>query len=334
MKKNNPLYSVDSIQEILQLASAFEQSKILLSACELNFFSIIENDHKTAKEIAVEAGTNEKATERILNALTAMNLLTKEGAAYSNTKGTRRFLVDSRPEYIGDMHFLNNQWEKWGDLTNAIRSGNAVQYQGIKDKDEGWTKSYVDSIYWRGILKAPDIVSELNLSDVNSIVDLGCGSGLYAIELKKIKPTMKVSAVDFPNVLKEATRHIDREGLSGQIELIPCDMYNDQIPGKYDAVFISNVLKYFSFWENVNFMHKIYEILKPGGKIFIQETVLSDDKTSPTFATIDSVALLVNTQSGDVFTESDIWMILKEGWFNYESMKTTPFGSSIIVGRK
>ncbi len=334
MKKNNPLYSVDSIQEILQLSSVFEQSKILLSACELNFFSIIENNHKTAKEIAVEAGTNEKATERILNALTAMNLLTKDGSTYSNTKGTRRFLVDSRPEYIGDMHFLNNQWEKWGDLTNAIRTGNAISYQDIKDKDAEWVKSYVDSIYWRGSLKAPDIISELNLHDVDSILDLGCGSALYAIELKKAKPSLKVSALDFPNVLKVATNHIDREGFLGQIELIPCDMYNDPIPGKYDAVFISNVLKYFSFWENVNFMHKLYEILNPGGKIFIQETLVSDDKTTPPSAAIDSVALLVNTQSGDVFTESDLWMILKEGWFNYESMKTTPFGSSLIIGRK
>ncbi len=334
MKKTNPLVSDDSIQAILQIASAFHQSKILLSACEFNFFSIIENEQKSAREIAIEAGTNERATERILNALTAMNLLVKNGANYSNTKGTRRFLVDTRPEYIGNMMFLTHQWEKWGDLSNAVKTGNAIAYQNINEKDDEWTKSYVDSIYWRALMKAPDVVSSINLHDINSILDLGCGSGIYSIELKKSKPSMKVSAIDYPNIINEASKHIDREGLSGQIELLSGDVYSDPIPGKYDAIFISHMLSNYAFWDNVALMHKLFDILNPGGKIIIQETIIDDLKISPEFATIDSVNLMVNTQSGDVFTETDLWMMLKEGWFEFISRRDTPFDSSIVIGKK
>lgn len=334
MKKNNPLISDDSIQAILQIASAFQQSKILLTACELNFFTIIGNEQKSAKEVAIEAGTNEKATEKILNALTSMNLLEKKDSEFSNTKGTRRFLVETRPEYIGDMMFLTHQWEKWGDLTEAVKTGQAIRYQSIREKSEDWIKSYVDSAFWRALMKAPDIVRLINLSEIDSILDLGCGSGIYTIEFKKAKPSMKVAGMDYPNVLKEAVKHIDREGLSGQIELIPGDIHNDHIPGKYDAIFISSVLVYYSFWENVNLMHKLYDLLNPGGKIIIQETIIDDNKINPEFATVSSVNLLVNTRTGDIFTETDLWMMLKEGWFEYVNRIDTPFETSIVIGKK
>ena len=74
MKKYNTLVSDDSVNAILQIASAFEQSKCLLSACELDFFTIIGNDQKTVKEIAISAGTEERATEKLLNALCGMQL--------------------------------------------------------------------------------------------------------------------------------------------------------------------------------------------------------------------------------------------------------------------
>lgn len=334
MKSKNPLISDDSIHAILQIASAFRESKILLTACEFNLFSIIENDQKTAKEIAIEAGTNEKATERLLNALVSMNLLVKNGMEYSNTKGTRRFLVDTRPEYIGNMMFFTNQWDKWNELSNSLKTGKAVKYECISQKDEQWTKSYVDSIYWRALMEAPDIVSSINLSHVDSMLDLACGSGIYSIEFKKAKPSLKVSAMDFPNVIKEAGKHIEREGLKGEIELLSGDMYKDTIPGKYDMVFLSHVLGEYPFWQNVQLMHKIYDILNPGGQIVIQETIIDDSKTSPESATISSISFLVNTPEGDVFTETDLWMMLKEGWFEFVSRRNTPFDSSIIIGKK
>ncbi len=334
MKKYNSLVSDDSVNAILQIASAFEQSKCLLTACELDFFTIIGNDQKTVKEIAISAGTEEKATEKLLNALCSMQLLVKNVNKYSNTKGTRRFLVKSRPEYIGNMMFLTHQWEKWGHLTEAVRTGKAVEFQEINDKSREWVESYVDSIYWRAVMKAPDIVSKINLNGVDSLLDLGCGSAIYAMEFKKAKPTMKVTAFDFPPVILEAIKHINREGFEKDIILMSGDFNKDSFGNKYDAIFISKVMLYSSFWENVGLMRKVYDALNPKGKIIIQETIMNDNKIEPESATLDSLNLLVNTESGDVFSESDIWMILKEGWFTNIKRIDTEFGTSIITAER
>ncbi len=332
MKKLNPLVSDDSVNAILQIASAFELSKILLTACELDIFSILGNDEKTAKEIAIEAGSDEKATTKLLNALVSINLLNKTVIKYHNTRGTRRFLVKNRPEYIGNMMFYTHMWEKWGELTGAVKLGKAVSYKDLADKDDEWIESFVESQHWRAVLQAPDIIKLINLQDVNSILDLGCNSGLYAMEFKKTKPSMQVTAMDLPNVIQYTKSHLKREGLLDSINIIEGNMFKDDIGKEYDVIFLSSVLSYYSIWENIDLIHKIFNSLKPKGCVIIQEAIIDDSRTEPESATVLSLNMLVNTRSGDVFTDSDLWMIMREGWLTNIKRIDTEFGTSLFIG--
>ena len=332
MKKTNPLVSDDSVNAILQIASAFELSKILLTACELDIFSILGNDEKTAKEIAIEAGSDEKSTAKLLNALVSMNLLNKTMLKYHNTKGTRKFLVKNRPEYIGNMMFYTHIWEKWGELTDAVKQGKAVSYKDISEKDDEWIESYVESNHWRAVLQAPDIVKQINFQDINSILDLGCGSGLYPMEFKKAKPSMQVTAMDLPNVIKHTKSHLKRDGFIDSINLIEGDIFKDDFGSGYDAIFISSVLSYYSIWENIDLIHKIFNSLNHGGCVIVQESIIEDSRTNPEMATVLSLNMLVNTQSGDIFTDSDIWMILREGWLTNIKRIDTQFQTSLFFG--
>lgn len=334
MKKINPLVSDDSVTTILQIASAFEQSKIFLTACELDIFTILGNDEKNATEIAIEAKTDEKATDKLLNALVSMNLLCKSGLKFSNTKGTRRFLVKNRPEYIGNMMYLSHLWNKWEDLTESVKTGKAITFKDISEKPDEWVESYIDSMHWSAALKAPDIVRLINLTEANSVLDLGCGSGVYTIEFLKAKPSLKVTALDFENVIPFTKKHTDRENLTDKVNFISGDAFKTDIGSGYDIVFISSFLIYYSLWENIDLLHKIYKSLNPKGCVVIQETLISDNRVEPESATILSLNMLVNTKSGDVFTETDLWMILREGWLTNIRKIDTQFDSSLMIGYK
>ncbi len=334
MRKTNPLVSDDSVTTIIQIASAFEQSKILLSACELDIFSILGNDEKSAIEIAIEAKTDEKATTKLLNALVSMNLLSKSGQKYSNTKGTRKFLVKNRPEYIGNMMYLTHQWNKWNDLSEAVRNGKAVTYKDISEKSNEWVQSYIESMHWRAVLQAPDVIKLINLNEVNSVLDLGCGSGVYAMQFLREKPSLKVTALDFENVIPFTKHHTDRENMTSKINIIGGDAFKTDFGKGYDLVFISSMLTYYSLWENIDLLHKIYNSLNPKGCLVIQENLINDNRVEPETSTILSLNMLVNTKSGDVFTETDLWMILREGWFTNVKRIDTVFDTSLMIGYK
>ena len=336
MKKqpNNPLISDDSVHAIIGIASAYKQSKIFLTACELDIFTIIESEERTSKEISIEAGTDESATLKLLDALCAMNFLTKNDGKYRNTKATRRFLVRSRPEYLGNLMYHTYMWEKWDDLTTVIRHGENKTYQELEEKSQKWVDAFVDSLHWRNVLKAPDIVSLIDLHEINKLLDLGCSSGIYSMEFKKAKPSLDITAFDSPKITNETFQHFKRAKMENDIKLIGGDIFTDDIGKGYDAVFISDTLAKFDFKSDYKILHKIFDALNYGGKIIVHDIIIEDNKIEPLSATIDSLELLINTKGGDVFTETDIWVMLNEAWFSNVKRIKTPFDTSLIIGTK
>ncbi|MFN3781792.1 MAG: methyltransferase dimerization domain-containing protein, partial [Candidatus Kapaibacteriota bacterium] len=87
MKKETTPISFDPIAEgFFRLGLNFEQSLAFLTAMEMDVFTAIGDDYKTAEEIAEYLQCSAPATSRLLNALAAMNLINKNGPKYSNTR--------------------------------------------------------------------------------------------------------------------------------------------------------------------------------------------------------------------------------------------------------
>jgi len=86
---------------ILNLARGFQESRILLTAAERDVFSRLSEKAKSATDFAREVPTNERAMTKLLDALTAMDLLTKRRGVYSTTRSGRSVktssLRDSQP---------------------------------------------------------------------------------------------------------------------------------------------------------------------------------------------------------------------------------------------
>ena len=54
---------------IMEMVMAFRRSRVLLTAYELELFSVLDNKSKSSAEVARELGTEKRATDRLMNAL-------------------------------------------------------------------------------------------------------------------------------------------------------------------------------------------------------------------------------------------------------------------------
>ena len=70
------------------IARGFIEAKILLAAAELRLFDRLRAPGTTARDVAAALGGDERAVEILLDALVAMEIVTKEGERYH-----------TRPEY-------------------------------------------------------------------------------------------------------------------------------------------------------------------------------------------------------------------------------------------
>ncbi len=68
----------------MDMARGFMSSRILLTAYELELFTALDDGSATSTEVARALGTDDRATDRLMNALCAIGLLQKEDDRFSN----------------------------------------------------------------------------------------------------------------------------------------------------------------------------------------------------------------------------------------------------------
>lgn len=323
-----------SIQIVLDLALSFERSRVLLTACELDLFSVIGAKVKPAAEIAAQLDTEEKATERLLNALVAIGLIEKNRNGYLNSKISLRFFDKTKPEYIGLFKYQNYLWNLWGNLTPTVKHGKPPDILDIKDMSREQIQPFIEAINWRSSILAHDVIRLLDLSKVNKLLDLTGGLGNYTIEFLNLKPEIDAHLFDYPNIISFTEEYLKSEGYNKKINLMQGDFRTDDIGSGYDMVFISFAMHHVSIWENIALCNRIYNALNKGGQLVIHDYLIHDDRTTPEYNALLSIEMLVSTNGGDVYTETDYWIMLKESWFENIQRIDTDFGTALITAKK
>jgi hypothetical protein len=145
---------------------------------------------------------------------------------------------------------------------------------------------------------------------------------------------MKCSVFAYDKVIPYVKEYYKDENVEDKITLISGDYDVDDFGSGYDMIFISFVAHHNSIFENIELSRKIFNALNVGGKIVVQDYYISDDRTKPVNNSLFSLETLVNSKSGDTYTESEMWIILREAKFRHVEKVETEFGTSIISAQK
>ncbi|MCX6153577.1 MAG: methyltransferase [Candidatus Kapabacteria bacterium] len=327
----NPYYNYDS-DALMNLITAFQKSRIILTACELDIFNALGKDSKTAGQVASDIQTDERATGRLLNALVALNILEKNKNLYSNNKSAQKYLVNGASEYFGNVKHLNHLWDIWNNLTDVIKQGKPSEIDFEKNSTN--LENFVSSMHFRAKQHVVELTDLIDFSDIIHVLDLGGCSGAYSMEFSRAKPLLKCTIFDLPEVIPHTRKILEDAGFSYKIELLSGDMFTDDIGKGYDMIFASNILHSYSLWENIKLLERCYDALKYNGKLIIHDMMLNEDKVTPPANAVFNINMLVNTTHGETYTLLDLFFMLKEAWFSIDSTQHTAFGSDLIFAHK
>jgi len=292
------------------------ESRVLLTAVELDVFSKIEDGADTPVKLARATGTHTRGMERLLKALTGLELLHNEGEKFRNSESARRFLVSKSPEYMGGplLHYAN-LWKKWTMLTDVIRTGQLPAEQSIDRHTTDQTKAFMEAMTFFARERAPQIAELVDLSEAKRLIDIGGGPAIYSIEFCKRYPQLKATVLDLPAAIPFAEENIRAAGLSSRISTIAGDYRNENFGGDFDVALLFSILHINSPEENKHLLAKTFRCLNPGGLILIQEFIADDTKTQPPYVALFGINMLVNTQAGDVYSWEEIASWLAETGF-------------------
>ncbi len=317
--------------DIHDMVRSFMPSRALLTALELDVFTAVGKGG-TAQQIAAKIQAAVRATEMLLNVLVSLKLLEKQDGIYTNTPVAARFLMEGSPDSArtAQLH-MANMWRRWSKLTEAVRTGTAVE----SARDNGWVTSFIAAMDHTARGRARAVAQAVELDGEKRMLDLGGGSGAYSIAFVKTAPELHSEIVDLPEVLPITQEHIRQAGLSNRISTRPGDMLTVPLaPASYDLILLSAICHMFSPEENQQLLNRAYAALAPQGRLVIADFVLDADKTSPRFATLFALNMLVGTRAGASYSEPEYAEWMKGAGFASSKRVRMPGPVNLMIAAK
>lgn len=282
----------------------FQPARIILSAYELGLFSVIGNGALSAAEVAEKAGTNERATDRLLNALVAIGLLNKESGRFANSGFALQYLNRASSDYLAGYGHTLNMWTTWSGLTEAVIKGTCRERTEKNRPD--WTTNFIAAMDERARLQADEVVSKITLQGAERMLDIGGGSGVYSLAFLRQGKVQQAVILDLPDVLTETRKYVERSGFSGRVDYLPGNYHDCDLGEGYDLIFLSAIVHINSYDENQRLIGRCAQALRPGGRVVIQDHVMEDDRTSPANGAFFALNMLVATERGDTYTGKEM----------------------------
>lgn len=292
-----------------RISKAFWESAALMSAVELDTFTVIAAGNDTIDKAADAMGIEPVNAERLLTALTAMELLTRTGDTFANAPDVDRFLVRGKPTYAGPwMLFGKPRWDSWGRLTEHLKRA-AGDQRRLGMYDETFTvaraRQYHEATYSIGMGAARRFHAQVDLTGRRKIMDLGGGSGCYCIVAARKYPEIRAEVLDLAPVVTVTREYIEENGVADAVTASVCDFTADPLPTDADVAIMASNLPQYSRPIIADVVRRVHDALLPGGEFHLIGEMLDPDGAGPLAPALWGLSEAVNRSTGLAHSETE-----------------------------
>lgn len=330
-------------ERMTDIALAFKKTGAILAAIELELFSHIAWGAGTVAEIAPALGIDEEKADRLLTACKSMDLVREIDGRHENYSDVERYLVKDSRTYFGDYldymaHRDYSAWEHIADNLTAVAESDEdddrTYLSLMQDPDKA--RQFAEAGYEASIGLGHKLAKEFDFSRFDRWLDLGGGSGCYAIAACERHEGFTVTVLDQPNVIAVADEFVAKHGLADRIDTAPGDFFGAPYPIGYDLASYITPLQGYMPDKVIAALAKARESLDPGGTILVVDYMLKDDKTGPLDpAFVNLFGVREGRYLGRVNTGAEWCEFMTEaGYVDAEYSWFTPHQLGLITARK
>lgn len=318
-------------------------------ADELDVFALLEATPLSTKDAATRLKLTDEWAEILLGALASLQLVRLQDARWRLTDAARSFLLPSSPYYAGftlRRFATRNVWER---LKRAV-AGPAVSASTaapeaapsvyvVRDWKEGdypleRAEEGVRTMHGLSFAAAVALARNADLSRVRRLLDVAGGSGGFSIALAQRNPQLRCTVAELPVVCQVTRRYIAQYGVEDRVDTLPLNMFFEQWPSGYDAIFFSCVMHDWDLDHRLELMRRAFEALPVGGTIHIHEMLLSDAADGPLAPALYSLSMRIGTL-GKQFSAPELRGALETvGFADVTVQNTTQYFSLVSASKQ
>jgi hypothetical protein len=303
---------------------------VMTAADELGVFRALGDAALTTDELATGLGLEIHPLSILLAALASSELIEQRQGRWRALPAARTWLHPEAEGYWGG--FLLGFRERsplHAQLVEAMKTGKRPESfnSGAPEWERGEMSTEAAQriaafMHSHSMAPARGAAAQAVFGEVRHLMDVGCGSGVYGIEIARAHPGLTVTLMDLAAMADEAAGYVERAGMPARVGTAACNMFTDDWPTGPDAHFFANVFHDWSVETNLLLAHKSFAALPSGGRIFLSEILMDDDGAGPWHAAAFSLLMLVGTL-GKQYSLPEFRAILEPaGFTRVEAVRT------------
>nr|AHX24719.1 putative methyltransferase [uncultured bacterium] len=326
---------------IMRLGSAFAGAKALLSAIELDLFSVLAEKPLARSEIEARLGLNPRVTWEWLSLLVALGMLEHVDGHYRNAPVTGQFLDRAKPSYSGGFLERANQvlYPAWTHLTDALRTGEQQARHVAADdlfdtpyQDQERVEAFLTMMDSLTSAIGPRLAQAFDWSSVATVVDVGGARGNLLSFLLRAHEHLTGTVFDLAPLREPAARLAEQHGLTGRLGFAAGSFFEDPVPPA-DVLVIGHVLHDWAPDERQQIVDRAFAAVEPGGSVLVYDCMLGEDDLDIARLTISIHMKLMTPGGAEYLVAEGVGMLEKAGFVD---VRTQPLGplDTLLVGRK
>lgn len=275
---------------LFDLCAGFVYSQILVAFVRLGIADRLAERPQTAGELSSALALDPQAAERLMRAAGALGLVQRRsdgtyaladlGAAMLGNAGVAEMVVHHAALYadLGDPVALLRREGGEGALGRYWGYG-ADEGAAFLDRDR--IAAYSELMAASLPMIAEDLLDAYPLRRHRRLMDVGGGTGGFAIAAARRTPDLDAVTVDLPAVADLAARRVEAEGAPDRVTAVGIDFHRDPLPSGADVATLIRVCFDHPDDRVLRLLRRVRDALQPGGRLLLAEAMTDDRRPDP-----------------------------------------------------
>lgn len=326
-------------ERIMQFSWGYAIPLALEAAIHHRVFDVLDAGPMTLDEIAAATGASHRGLSAIVNLLVGLQFLQRDGERFALTAESAAFLVSTRPSFHGGIirHISSQLLPTWMKLNEVVASGRPAAAVNREQTGGEFFQQFVNDIFPMSYGVARHLAQHLDLGATDapvSVLDLAAGSGVWSVALAESAANVRVTAVDWPEVIPTTRDSVARRGLADRYSFAAGDLLEADFGSGHHVATLGHILHSEGEARSRALLQKTCRALAPGGTIAIAEFLVDRDRSGPVTGLIFAINMLVNTDEGNTWSFEEISEWLLEAGFTHARTLPVPGPSPLILATK
>jgi ubiquinone/menaquinone biosynthesis C-methylase UbiE len=268
--------AVPAPEVLEQIVAHIYQVAIFRAAVELQVWAQVEAGEDSAEAMAAAHHWDPLATRLLLDDLCTMKLLVKDERRYHLVPEAEWYLLPDKATYMGEFMLWSYGWEGNGQLEEGIRAGKRPLGDSATSAEliDIWMGMYARQLaspetylrHWDTMWQELGIEPRAGLQ----VLDVACGPVPRSFALAQAHPGVRVTLLDWEQMLTTASKVAADLDIQSQVTLLPGDLWSVPYPAnRYDVIYLGNIVHFFSPEQNTRLLRKAREALREGGTLVV-----------------------------------------------------------------